>query len=310
MFFLIYLACGLYLWLLGAAVFGGWETARSLFRAPWLGHAVLIACLQIAHIFTAINPAFSWTFLAISLLCAGGIVALRFRMVPFKAKQLPAMSPLVWFALLIVVAWLAFRPVFNVATQKIVHYDVGYYYLQTIAWTTAFPIVPGLGNLLLELGFNQSAFLVPSLLDSLGPHLWGYSLLGGVLPWLGLTLSGFALVQGLCAVFVMRKRLEPIEKAYAISLPAWIYTLLVHNISANSPDIALACLQIHLFLCFASFLAARGSKAILLQLSELIILGALSLCIKLNSLFFVAAIGLLSIGVALTRIGAPRLLAR
>ena len=306
MFFLIYLACGFYLWLLGTALLGGWE--RSLFRAPWLGYAVLIACLQIAHFFTAINPAFSRTFLAVSLLCAGGIVALKLRRIPFKAKQLPAMSPLVWFALLLAVAWLAFRPVFNITTQKIVHYDVGYYYLQTIAWTTAFPIVPGLGNLLLHLGFNQSAFLVPSFFDSLGPHLWGYSLLGGVLPWLGLTLSGFALVQGLCAVFVMRKRLEPIEKAYAISLPVWIYTLLINNISGNSPDIALACLQIHLFLCFASFLAARGSKAIKLQLSELIILSALSVCVKLNSIFFVAAIGLLSIGVALTRIGAPRLL--
>ena len=72
-----------------------------------------------------------------------------------------------------------------------------YYYLQTIAWTTAFPIVPGLGNLLLHLGFNQSAFLVPSFFDSLGPHLWGYSLLGGLLPWLGLTLSGFALAPGI-----------------------------------------------------------------------------------------------------------------
>ena len=143
------------------------------------------------------------------------------------------MPPLLWFGLLFAVAWLAFRPVFNIATQKIVHYDVGYYYLQTIAWTTAFPIVPGLGNLLLELGFNQSAFLVPAFLDSLGPHLWGYSLLGGVLPWLGLTLSIFALVQGLCALFVLRKRLEPIEKAYAISLPAWIYTLLINNISAQ-----------------------------------------------------------------------------
>jgi hypothetical protein len=308
MFFLIYLACGLYLWLLGAAVFGGPKTGRSLFRAPWLGYAALIACLQIAHFFTAINPAFSWTFLAVSLLCASGILAVKFRGIPFKAKALPAMPPLLWFALLIAVAWLAFRPVFNLVTQKIAHYDVGYYYLQTIAWTTAFPIVPGLANLLLHLGFNQSAFLVPSFFDSLGPHLWGYSLLGGVLPWLGLTLSGFALVQGLCAVFVMRRRLEPIEKAYAISLPVWIYTLLINNISGSSPDIALACLQIHLFLCFASFLAARGSQAIRLQLSELIILSALSICVKLNSIFFVAAIGLLSIGVALTRIGAPRLL--
>ena len=129
-----------------------------------------------------------------------------------------------------------------------------------------------------------------------------------MLPWLGLTLSIFALVQGLCALFVLRKRLEPIEKAYAISLPAWIYTLLINNISGNSPDIALACLQIHLFLCFASFLVARGSPAVRLQLTELIILSALTVCVKLNSAFFSAAIGLLSIAVALTHIGAPRLL--
>jgi hypothetical protein len=309
MFFLIYLASGLYLWLLGAAVFGGWETGRSLFRAPWLGYAVLIACLQIAHFFTAINGAFSWTFLTASSLCAGGIVALRLRKIPFKAKERPAMSPLVWLALLVAVGWLAFRPVFNTTTQQIVHYDVGYYYLQTIAWTTAFPIVPGLGNLLLNLAFNQSPFLVTSLFDSLGPHLWGYSLLGGFLPWLGLSLSGFALLQGLCAVLAMRKRLEPIEKAYAISLPAWIYTVLANNISSNSPDIPSACLQIHLFLCFASFLVAgKESPAIVSEFGELIVLGALSLCVKLNSIFFVATIGLLSIGVVVIRIGAARLL--
>jgi hypothetical protein len=307
LFFLIYLACGLYLWLLGAALLGEWKTARSLFRAPWLGYAVLIACLQIVHFFTAINPPFSWTFLAISTGCAGGVVALKFLRNPLKPKQLPAMPPLLWFALLLAVAWLAFRPVFNVATQKIVHYDVGYYYLQTIAWTTAFPIVPGLGNLLLHLGFNQSAFLVPAFLDSLGPRLWGYSLLGGVLPWLGLTLSVFALVQGLCALFLLRRRLEPIEKAYAISLPAWIYTLLMNNISGNSPDIALACLQIHLFLCFASFLVARGSPAVRLQLAELIILSALTVCVKLSSAFFAAAIVLVSVAAAWSHIGVSRL---
>ena len=308
MYFLIYVACGLYLWFLGAAVFGGWETGRSLFRAPWLGYAVLVACLQIAHFFTAINPTFSWTFLGVSFLCAGGIVALRLRRIAFNAKTLPAMLPLAWLALLMAVAWLAFRPVFNVTTQEVTNYDVGLYYLQAMAWTTTFPVVPGLGNLLLHLGFNQSAFLVTSFVDSLGPYLWGYSLLGGVLPWLGLTLSGFALLQGLCAVLgIQRKPLEPIEKAYAISLPAWIYTLLINNISGNSPDIALACFQIHLFLCFASFLAARESKSAD-ELSELIVLSALILCVKLSSIYFTAAIGLLSVGIALTRIGAPRLL--
>jgi hypothetical protein len=138
----------------------------------------------------------------------------------------------------------------------------------------------------------------------------GYSLLGGVLPWLGLTLSIFALVQGVFALFVLRRRLEAIEKAYAISLPAWIYTLLINNISGNSPDVVLACFKIHLFLCFASLLAARGSSAVRLQLTELIVLCALSICVKLNSVFFAAAIGLLSIGVALTHIGVPRLFRR
>ena len=95
--------------------------------------------------------------------------------------------------------------------------------------------------------------------------------------------SWFRAGPGGVRLLVMRRRLEPIEKAYAISLPAWIYTLLISNVSANSPDVGLACLQIHLFLCFASFLAARGSQAVRLELTELIILCALSVCIKLNS---------------------------
>ena len=198
-------------------------------------------------------------------------------------------------------------PAFNTTTQAIVHYDVGYYYLQTIRWTTTFPIVPGLGNLFLNLAFNQSPFLVASLFDSLGPHLWGYSLLGGVLPWLGLSLSVFALLQGLCSLLDLRGPLEPIEKAYLISSPAWIYTLLTANISSNSPDIASACLQIHLFLCFASFLAAKDDKAIRGEFSTLLILAALSLSVKLNSVFFVAAMSLLALAVLIVRTG-PHLL--
>jgi len=301
MFFLIYVACGLYLWLLGAAVFGGWKIWRSPFRAPWLGYAVLIACLQIAHFFTAMSPAFSWTFLVASSICAAGIVAIRFCKVFFRMLKAHRIALFAYLAILLGVAWLAFRPAFNVSTQAIVHYDVGYYYLQTIRWTTTFPIIPGLGNLLLNLAFNQSPFLIASLFDSLGPHLWGYSLLGGIVPWLGLTLSGFALLQGLFALLAIRKRLDPLEKAYAISLPAWIYTLLSVNISSNSPDIPSACLQIHLFLCFASFLARKEGKAVLGEFSELVLLGTLSLTVKLNSVFFVAAIVLLSVAVVWNR---------
>ena len=112
------------------------------------------------------------------------------------------MSPLVWLALLIAVAWLAFRPVFNITTQEIAHYDVGLYYLQTIAWTTAFPIVPGLGNLLLYLGSNQSAFLVTSLFRFLGPSslglfpAWRTPALAGTYPFGFRAAPG--IVRGIC----------------------------------------------------------------------------------------------------------------
>jgi hypothetical protein len=67
------------------------------------------------------------------------------------------------------IALLAFLPVFNTCTKPACYYDVGLYYLQKIRWLQTFPIVPGLGNLLLNLGYNHSAFLVTSFLDSLLP---------------------------------------------------------------------------------------------------------------------------------------------
>lgn len=310
MYFLIYVACGLYLWLLGIAVFGGCATRRSLFHAPWLGYAVLIACLQIVHLFSALDAPASTRFLAASSLCAALLVVIRLSRGLWQgggARRLPLVFQL---TLLLGVGLLFFFPAFNTTTQAIVHYDVGYYYLQTIRWTAIFPIVTGLGNLFLNLAFNQSPFLVAALFDSFGPHLWGYSLLGGVLPWMGLSLGVFALIQGLCALLEFRGRLEPIEKAYLISLPAWIYTLLTANISSNSPDIPSACLQIHLFLCFASLLAAKDTEAARDVFTAMLILAALSLSVKLNSVFLVTTISALALAVLVFRCGTKVLMSR
>jgi hypothetical protein len=308
LFFLIYVACGLYLWLLGIAVFGGCENRKSLFHAPWLGYGVLIGCLQIVHLFSPLSPPVAWTFLALTSLSAAGILIVRTRKEAWNSVGTRRLSVPLQVTLLLAPAVAAFFPAFNTTTQAIVHYDVGYYYLQTIRWMTLFPVVPGLGNLFLNLAFNQSPFLVAALFDSLGPHLWGYSLLGSLLPWVGLTLSGFALLQGLCALLELRRPLDPIEKAYLISLPAWIYTLLTANISSNSPDIPSACLQIHLYLCFASFLAAAEETIRRSVFGTLLILGSLSLSIKLNSVFLVATMVALAVALLMIRSG-PTILA-
>ena len=150
-----------------------------------------------------------------------------------------------------------------------------------------FPIVRGLGNLILNLGFNQSAFLVTSFVDSLLPDRIGLWLAGGLLPWLGLTLSLFALLRLLAARKAHR---SPLELAYAISLPAWVYTLLGNNISSGSPDVTSSCLMIHLFLSFAAFVmtADRGERTG--TLGELWVLGAICVCLKLNALGMVLGI--------------------
>ena len=188
---------------------------------------------------------------------------------------------------LVLIAFCIFVPVFNASTKPACHYDLGLYYLQEIRWIETFPIVRGVGNLILNLGFNQSAFLVTSLLDTLLPERIGLWLVGGLLPWLGLTLSTYAAVRLLAVRKVGR---SPLEIAYAISLPAWIYTLLGNNISSGSPDVTSSCLLIHLFLTFAAFIMTADHLERARLFGDLWILSAICVCLKLNTLGMVVGI--------------------
>ena len=57
--FVVFLLFGLYIWTIGAAVFGRSRGIEDLFRLPWLGYGVLLGALQIAHIFFPIDRRFS-----------------------------------------------------------------------------------------------------------------------------------------------------------------------------------------------------------------------------------------------------------
>ncbi len=147
--------------------------------------------------------------------------------------------------------------------------------------------------MILNLGFNQSAFLATSLLDSLVADRVGLWLVGGLLPWLGLTLSTYALLRVLSA---RGSRRSPLEIAYALSLPAWLYTLLGNNISSGSPDVTSSCLLVHLFLVFAAFTMTKDRDERTRLFGDLLIIGAVSLSLKLNTLgmvFGVVAVAIL-----------------
>jgi hypothetical protein len=282
--FVVFLLFGLYTWTIGAAVFGGSRGIQDLFRLPWLGYGVLLGALQIAHIFFPVNRGFSAGFLLFT-------AALAISMHLWRGAQRATLKDVTrdWVRLLPLgaIALLVFLPGFNTCTKSACYYDVGLYYLQKIRWLQTFPIVPGLGNLLLNLGYNQSAFLVTSFLDSLLPDRIGLWLVGGLLPWLGLTLSAYALIRLLSA---RRAPRSPLEFAYAISLPAWIYTLLGNNISSGSPDVTSSCFIIHFFLSFAAFVMSADRMERARTFGDLWVLGAVCLCLKLSSLGVVAGI--------------------
>ena len=288
LFYSLFVGSTLFLWLLGATFFFRLSGLRSLFHAPWIGLGLLVGVLQIVHLLSPIDRKFSISFVATAFLVTLTIVLVRFY---HRFRSPLALKSLPWFGLLAVTALLAFVPVFNSCTKEMYRYDLGLYYLKTIRWTQNFPIVPGLANVQDHLGFNQSAFLPTSLFDSLLPNGWGLFLVGGILPWLGITLSLFALLRLAITSLRHDNRAEAIEVAYAISLPAWIFTFLTSDSSSASPDSVSACLMLHTFLIFASFVLQRDEES-RASLGEIILLGSLCLCVKLNSLGFVVGIWL------------------
>jgi hypothetical protein len=289
-----------FLWLVGSAVSSFESRLESLFRAPWLGCGILVGVLQIAHFFSPINRGSSIIVLAVLLAFAALKLLVHLpRMTPSFGSLGP---PIIWLTLLAVVSLLAFVPVFNCCTKDIFHYDLGLYYLKTIRWIESFPVVRGLVNLQPHLGFNQSAFLLTSVLDTLVPNRRGIFFIGGVLPWLGLSLSFFSIVRMAVSQFWKVSATQPIEIAYAISLPAWIFVFVGGSISGASPDSISFCLMLHFFLVFSCFIMSSDAKERCRNLGEIFFVGATSLCVKPSSFALVGgALIICSLSLLLSR---------
>ena len=261
-FFVLFAASGIYLWLLGGAFPSPsrrWE--ENVLRAPWIGWAILLGALQITHLFAPINEQ---TVAGMLIGCGGAaviIIWLRWRARKRQTvNRIPA-NNLLLFGALGAAALLAFFPVFNACTKAMILYDLGLYYLKAVRWIATYPIVPGLANVQGHLGFNQPGFLITTLLDTLLPERWGIFLIGGILPWLGLASSLFALFcLGLHASGKLGSP-RSITVAYACSLPVWIYAFLYENLSSCSPNLIVACVMIHLFLVFACFLFSPDEQS-------------------------------------------------
>ena len=131
----------------------------SRLDAMWMGLALIGGILQIYHFFRPID------LLLVYLVMGAGLVGwiwnralLGRRSFERKETEWPA-----WLLCISAAAFIAFR-----AAALGGHYDTGLYGAQALRWFTTYRLVPGLGNLRAQLGFNSSVLLWISALDQ-GP---------------------------------------------------------------------------------------------------------------------------------------------
>lgn len=145
----------------------------SITEALWTGLALITAILQLYHFFRPIDVVA--VFLLLGLGLAGWVwnyavripdasagnssrtnssATSRFKLSTWNFQLLNSLL------LFIAAAIIAFR-----CAALGEHYDTGLYGAQAVRWFITYPLVPGLGNLLAQLGFNSSVFLCIAALD-------------------------------------------------------------------------------------------------------------------------------------------------
>jgi hypothetical protein len=183
------------IWLVLWVVFYGWgclacsvsranrDDAVALMINPFLGMSVIIGVLQFWHLFAPVNNYACW------IVCALGALKTLQAFRSLSPSRISACtSPLGAVAFLLVALWLANRSLNNMPPYT----DQGLYYLNTIRWQTNYPIVPGLANLHIRFGFNNSSFLLHAMLESLVGHGFSAHVLNGLIAVLTLPI----IVQG------------------------------------------------------------------------------------------------------------------
>ena len=212
--------CILLTWLVCAAVCigAGSLLLRALFPTShgfsfgdsfWIGIAVITAILQLYHFFRPIDlgavfllmgsGAVGWIWNRASLLHFSGSSKFRLTTGNLRLSTLLSLS--------VAAAIIAFR---CIALGE--HYDTGLYGAQAVRWFVTYSLVPGLGNLLGQLGFNSSVFL------------WFASLDHG--PWDGLVhhlFDGFLICALFACIIPAALRISHTE---GISSIDWFWTLL------------------------------------------------------------------------------------
>jgi hypothetical protein len=172
-------------WLLCAAVcigaggllLRGMGFSFSAVDTLWTGVALITGVLQVYHSFRAID--LGAVFLLAGLGLGGWIWNRAALLQEWRERQRASLASTL---MLIAAGIIAFR-----CAALGEHYDTGLYGAQAVRWFMTYPLVPGLGNLIAQLGFNSSVFLWFAALDQgpwrdLAHHLFDGFIIAALFP--------------------------------------------------------------------------------------------------------------------------------
>jgi hypothetical protein len=245
--------------------------AENYLLCFWTGWAIVIAILQVWHLFLPIGwPAFA----VISLVGIAGLLWNAhdiWRWIRTKSTRKLILGSF----LFIVAVWLAQR-----AMMPPLAYDSGLYHLNAVRWAASYPIVPGLGNLHGRLAFNSAYFLYVAMLE-IGPWIGrSHHLANGLLFWV---LFAQILLSGLNLLDV-RDGWQTKDIFHVLLLPPIIFQSLDINVSSPTPDTAIFILGIVLTSQLLNLFSQKdsSSKKIKYDLLVIILIVCIGITVKLN----------------------------
>ena len=220
------------------------QPSRPSVLTVWLGFCIVVACLEIVHLFVPID----WQVtLAVAVIGVLG-QQLRFKLAGAPETKLPdavesagglislALNSLKRYPLLSVVGLLVIVSWCLLAMQAPSMFDSGLYHFGSIRWLNEYAIVPGLGNLHWRLALNQSYFGFLALLN-IAPY-WGHGYAAGGL--FLLVLTAFTLLEVALKQSVLWR--------WIFGGLLFSYLCLLSGPLANPmPDTAMALLQVVIF---------------------------------------------------------------
>ncbi len=267
--------------LLERRIFGpALERTDDLWTSFWTGWALLLACLQVWHVFLPVDDharMAAVTVAAVGWLAGGaGLVRVCLGQWPRAVVWMAALAPLAW-----ILSRLAMSgPRFG---------DVGLYLIPQVHWIQSYPSVPGLANLYVPLGNNLSYFLYAAMLDY-GPVAGRlYHTVNSALFLAVIARSVAALVR----LVTCREKNVPVELFYAlILLPVSEFAYNGFYLTSMMPDTAVCLFGIVLAGELLALMSDREpSRAAMLRLVFLSVVGV---TVKLSLGGLAVAAGLLA----------------